>query len=234
MFKLENLIGVPSVISLKGVAEQFIKECDIKKLPHKTPRIKIITAVLRLTKAVKKPKKEKKEQIQVQLLPSVPSSQVNVASEVAKPIVNLKKRLQRTKAKIHASKNTSLHDYEDQDFDSEIEEVIEILRNALSNMSSDGETRELHSAVSAFVKSGFQTFKEHRKHIEKAMLHINAQKLLKRNLDVAERRRLNKNLAIVNLVKSQVNRLNAINAIENLNKHKVSEKKKKEEPTLSR
>ena len=78
------------------------------------------------------------------------------------------------------------------------------------NMNSDGETRELHSAVHVFIKSGFQTFKEHRKHIEKAMLHINSHNLL------------NEEAKTVNLIRNKINKLNEINSIKSLRNKEVS------------
>ncbi len=208
MFKLENLIGVPSIINFKGIILNHVKECDIKKLPHKTPRIKIITAILRLTsKRIKKPKKPQ-EKTKNQLLENLPSANVNMQTIVEKSTPKIHKRIATQLPRVAKIYN-SLHDYEDQDFDSEVQEIIEILRNALANMNSGGETRALHSAVGVFIKSGFQTFKEHRKHIESMMLHINAQKLL------------TKELVVMNVIRISINRLNEINAIYRLNKKEM-------------
>jgi hypothetical protein len=126
------------------------------------------------------------------------------------------KQIHAVKLLPHSTKRGTLQEHEEQNFDTEIQEIIEILRNALMNINSDGETHELHSAVNVFIKSGFQTFKEHRKHIEKAMLHINSQKLLKEQA------------RIISIIRSKINKLNEINSIKNLRNKKVKNTKEKD------
>ena len=65
-------------------------------------------------------------------------------------------------------------------------------------------------------------FKEHRKHIEKAMLHINSQKLLKEQAK------------IVNFIRSKINKLNEINSIKSLGTKEVTINKTKDVATISR
>jgi len=198
MLEFENFINVASLFNVDRISKNIKKECNTKKLPHKTPKLHIIPAILRLTKKEKKSKHESREEMKSQLLENIQTGGKNSKTQHPKQI------------------HGTLQEDEKQDFDSEIQEIIEILRNALMNMNSDGETRELHSAVNVFVKSGFQTFKEHRKHIEKAMLHINSQKLL------------NEEAKTVNLIRSKINKLNEINSIKSLGTKEMKVNKAKD------
>jgi|GEM_PF-4415813 len=211
MLEFENFINVASLFNVDRISKNIKKECNTKKLPHKTPKLHIIPAILRITKKNKKEKKPQ-EEMKYQLLENIQTGDKNSKTQHPKQI-HAAKLL--PKSKKHRKLYT-LYEYEEQDFDSEIQEIIEILRNALMNMNSDGETRELHSAVNVFVKSGFQKFKEHRKHIEKAMLHINSQKLLKEQA------------RIISIIRSKINKLNEINSIKNLRNKKVKNTKEKD------
>ena len=216
MLKFENFINTTSVFNLVGIPKNIKKQCNTKKLPDKTPKLHIITAILRLTKKIKKAKKENREEMKSQILENV---------QTGNPNLNIKKTETRPKKviafKLLPKTHGTLQEYEEDNFDSEIQEIIEILRNALMNMNSDSETRELHSAVNIFVKNGSQTFKEHRKHIEKAILHINSHNIS------------NEQAKIVNIIRSKINKLNEINSIKNLQNKEVKVIKEKNS-TISR
>ena len=212
MFELNDIANTASLLNISGISRNFKKECNTKRLPNKTPKLHILPAILRITKKNKKEKKPQ-EEIKSQLLKNI-QGDASIKAHTKK--INTAKLLPKSK------KRGTLQEDEEQDFDAEIQEIIELLRNAIININSDGETRELHSAVNVFVKSGFQKFKEHRKHIEKAMLHINSQKLLKEQAK------------IVNFIRSKINKLNEINSIKSLRTKEVTINKTKDVATISR
>ncbi len=212
MFELKYIANTASLLNISGISRNFKKECNTKRLPNKTPKLHILPAILRITKKNKKEKKPQ-EEMKSQLLK-------NIQSDAS--IKTLPQKISTAKLLPLAKKRGTLQEYEEHNFDAEIHEIIELLRNAIININSDGETRELHSAVNVFVKSGFQKFKEHRKHIEKAILHINSHNLL------------NEEAKIVNFIRSKINKLNEINSIKSLGTKEVKATKTKDVATISR
>ena len=218
MFELNDIANSRSVINISGISKNIKKECNTNKLPDKAPKLHILPAISRLTKKEKNKSSKNRAEVKHQLLENI---------QTGNPNFNIKKmeirqnQIKTVKLLSNVKKRGTLQEDEEQDFDSEIQEIIEILRNALMNINSDGETRELHSAVNVFVKSGFQTFKEHRKHIEKAILHIDSHKLL------------NNEAKIVSIIRSKINKLNEINSIKSLGTKEVNTVKTKN-VTLSR
>ena len=209
MFEFDNFTNVASSLNIGGISRNVKKQCNTKKLPDKTPKLHIIPAILRITKKNKKEKKPQ-EEITSQLLENIQTGGKNFKNQNTNP-----KQIKTVKLLQHSTKRGTLQEHEEQNFDTEIQEIIEILRNALMNMNSDSETRELRSAVNVFIKSGFQTFKEHRKHIEKAILRINSHNIS------------NEQAKIVNIIRSKINKLNEINSIKSLRNKEVNTVKTK-------
>ena len=79
MFEFENFINVASLFNINRISKNIKKECNTKKLPHSTPKLRVIPAILRLTKKEKKSKHESREEMKFQLLEhmALPKSNFN-------------------------------------------------------------------------------------------------------------------------------------------------------------
>ena len=192
-----------SIIDLNNIVENATSHCDLNKIQLKSVKVRLLSAI----------KKIQISKSNSQELASELGSQNNarqLLNNLTLPINNSTEKSKKTKNKNNVpkafviKKGSKLLDNDDQeDFHSEIDEIIEILLNTVIELNSDAATKKVCSAIDSFVKNGFKSFKEHRKHIEKEISHIYPHTVSSLHFQT------------LNIVKSKINRLNEINSLNN-------------------